>query len=60
MTTNDGAGVQNAVAADFHEVAQHGTELFEASFDFLGAVLHHHQAVVRLDVGGDGTVVKKV
>ncbi len=26
---DDGAGIQDAVAADLHEVAQHGAELFQ-------------------------------
>ena len=52
MRANDGAGVQDAVAAHFHEVAQHGAELFKTGFDTFFAVLHHHQSLVGLDIGG--------
>ena len=43
---DDGAGIQDAVAAHFHEIAQHGAELFKACFDLFVTVLDHHQRLV--------------
>ena len=53
MGADDGAGIQDAVAADLHEVAQHGAELFQPRGNLLFAVFHHDQRLVGLDVGGD-------
>ena len=53
MPADDRAGVQDAVAADLHEVAQHGAELFQPRGNLLFAVFHHDQRLVGLDVGGD-------
>ena len=36
-------------------VAQHGTELLQAGFDFFIAVLDHDEAAVGFDVGGDAS-----
>ena len=54
IRADDGAGVQDAVAADLYPVAQHGAHLFTAGLHLLRAVLHHHQKLVALDIGGDG------
>ena len=49
-----GAGVEDAVAAHLHPVAQHGAYLLAAGGDQLVAVLDEHGQLVGLDVAGDG------
>src|SRR5699024_2101674 len=49
----DAAGVQHAVAAHLHAVAQDGAELLHARLYALRAVFHDNEGLVALDVGGD-------
>ncbi len=49
-----GAGVEDAVAADLHPVAQHGAHLFAAGLDLLALVVDDDGELVTLDIGGDG------
>ena len=51
----DGTGVEHRVAAHFHKVAQDGAHLLAAGLDLLLAVLDHHQGLIRLYIGGNGT-----
>ena len=52
---NDRAGVQHAVAADLHVVAQHRAYLLPARVHALSAADADHVGLVGLDVGGDRT-----
>ena len=54
-TAQDGTGVEHRVAAHFHKVAQDGAHLLAAGLDLLLAVLDHHQGLIRLYIGGNGT-----
>ena len=48
------AGVEDGVAPHLHPVPQDGAELLPAGLQAAVPVLHHHQGLVGLDIGGDG------
>ena len=49
--TNHGTGIQDAVAADFHMIAQHSTDFQKAGGNVAFFVVDNHQTLVGLDVG---------
>ena len=55
MSSYHGTGVQYAVASYFNEVAEHGSDFFDAGLDLLVSVLDYHKGLVGLDIGSDGT-----
>jgi len=55
VAADDGAGIQDTVAAHFHVVTQHGTEFFQPGFHFFLAVFYNDQGLIGFYIGGDGT-----
>ena len=53
--TNDGARIQNAVAANLHTVTQNSTEFFQPGGMFCVWAMEHHKGTVGLYVGSNGT-----
>ncbi len=54
VPADDGAGIQDGIAADLDIIAQHGAELFQSGLDLLVPVVDHDKLLVRLDVRRDG------
>ena len=55
MTTDHGPWIADRIAADFNIIAQHGTELFDASFHLLRPVVDDDKFLITLYVGCDGS-----
>lgn len=52
VPTQDGAWIEDRVAAYLHKIAQNGAHLSPSGGD-IGLALYHHRGLVRLDVGCD-------
>lgn len=52
VPAQDGARIEDRVAAYLHKIAQNGTHL-SPSGEYIGFCLYHHRGLVRLDVGCD-------
>ena len=55
MAADHGSRIADRIAADFNIIAQHGTELFDASFHLLRPVVDDDKFLITLYVGCDGS-----